>query len=307
MSEPAPSRTGPGWKAHAALLVVQVAFASQAVEGKIAMAPRDAGGEAVDPPALAMARMIGGAVFFLAFSTAFRLRTPVSRADLARLAGLSVLGIALNQTLFLVGLRSTTPVSAALLSLTIPVFTAALSVAFRVERPSLRLGAGLGLAVCGVLWLTGVRAIDRGAVLVTMNSLCYALYLVLSRGLLRKLGALTVITWVFSLGALLFAPIGLPSLIRAAPSWSPRAWALLAWIVAMPTIVAYLANAWALARSTPTLVTVYIFMQPLIAAVLAWAQLGTPLAERTLVSGLLILGGVTLVATRPATVTSSRG
>jgi drug/metabolite transporter (DMT)-like permease len=305
VSQPAPSTHGPGWKAHAALLVVQIAFASQAVEGKIAMAPLAAGGEAVDPPALAMARMIGGAAFFVAFSTAFRLRTPLSRGDLARLAGLSVLGIALNQTLFLVGLRSTTPVSAALLSLTIPVFTAALAVGFRVERPSVRLGVGLGVAVCGVLWLTGIRTIDRGAVLVTVNSLCYALYLVLSRGLLRRLGAFTVITWVFVWGALIFAPVGLPALVRAVPVWTPRAWAFVAWIVAMPTIVAYLANAWALARSTPTLVTIYIFLQPLLAAALAWVQMGTPPSERTLVSGLLILIGVALVATRPP-VTSSR-
>jgi hypothetical protein len=52
------------WRAHAALLVVQITFASQSVEGKIAMASRVGGGEEISPLALAMVRMFGAAVFF---------------------------------------------------------------------------------------------------------------------------------------------------------------------------------------------------------------------------------------------------
>ena len=137
------------WKTHAALIVVQLAFASQAVEGKIAMSARDAGGEAIAPAALAMVRMGGAAAAFVLFTTLFRLRTKVTARDHLALAGLSVLGISLNQTLFLIGLRTTTPVSAALLSVTIPVFTAAMAVVARTERPSWRLAAGLGLALAG--------------------------------------------------------------------------------------------------------------------------------------------------------------
>src|SRR5262249_32808422 len=158
---------------------------------------RALGGEGIDPVALAYTRMLSGALFFVAFSSAFRLRSATTRSDQLRLAGLSILGISANQTLFLVGLRSTTPVSASLLGVTIPVFTAALSVVLRVERSSLRLWAGLALAVVGVIWLTGVKTIDRGALLVTLNSICYSAYVVLSQGLVRRLGAMTVITWIF--------------------------------------------------------------------------------------------------------------
>ena len=133
------------WKTHAALVVVQIAFASQAVEGKVAMSARDAGGEAIAPAALAMVRMGGAAVVFLLFTQLFKLRTKVTARDHLVLAGLSILGISLNQTLFLIGLRSTTPISAALLSVTIPVFTAAMSVVARAGKPSWRLAAGLGL------------------------------------------------------------------------------------------------------------------------------------------------------------------
>ena len=144
----------------------------------------------------------------------------------------------------------------------IPVFTAALSVAFRVERSSSRLWLGLAISVAGVLHLTGVRSVDRGAVLVTINSLCYSAYLVLARNLVRRLGAFTVVTWAFTFGALVFAPFAAPSLVRDVPGWTGKSWVLVAWVLAVPTIVAYVTNAWALARATPSLVTVYIFTPP---------------------------------------------
>lgn len=290
---------------HAALLVVQLAFASQAVEGKLAMMPRALGGEGIDPVALALTRMVGGAAFFFAFSSALRLRARTTATDQLKLAGLSALGISLNQTLFLVGLRSTTPVSAALLGVTIPVMTAAISVALRVERPSARLVVGLAVAAAGVLWLTGVRSVDRGAALVTVNSLLYSAYVVLSRGMVRRLGAVTVITWVFVWGAASFAPFALPALVRDAPQWTPRGLLLVAWIVAMPTIIAYLLNAWALGRTTPSVVTAYINLQPLVAGALAWAQLGAAPPARALVAALLIMAGVAVVATRRVSLTDA--
>ena len=110
------------WGTHAALVLVQFAFASQAVEAKVAMMPRADGGEEIFPEALAMIRMLGGALFFRAIAGVRReYGAPISRADHLRLAGLSILGIALNQTLFLLGLRWTTPFSVSLLGATIPV------------------------------------------------------------------------------------------------------------------------------------------------------------------------------------------
>ena len=292
-----------GWPTHAALLVVQLAFASQAVEGKIAMMPRAAGGEAIPPAALAMVRMLGAALFFQILTTAksgarWARLTPTTRRDQLELAILSVLGISLNQTLFLIGLRMTSPVSAALLSVTIPVFTATFAVVFRQEKPTATLLFGLGLALGGVLWLTGVHQLDRGALIVTLNSLSYSLYLVFSRKVIQRLGAMTVITWIFTWGAALFAPIGILPLVHVVPELTPRGLGFLAYVVLVPTILAYLANAWALGRSTPSLVTVYIFSQPILAALLAWVQLGQRVNERILVAAAFILAGVVLVARR---------
>jgi drug/metabolite transporter (DMT)-like permease len=283
---------------HAALLVVQIAFASQAVEGKIAMGPRATGGEGISPFAIAMVRMLAAAVFFQVTTRALGLARALSWRDHARLAGLSVIGIALNQTLFLLGLSLTTPTTASLLSVTIPVFTAAIAVITGAERPTVRLALGILSSVAGALWLTGIHEVDKGAAIVVANSLSYSAYVVFSRSIIRRLGAVVVVTWVFTWGAVLFAPIGLPALVADAPAWTPRGLAFVGYIVVMPTIVAYVCNAWALGRSSPTLVTIYIYAQPVIASLLAWVQLGQPVAPRTAGAAVLIALGVAIVAAR---------
>jgi drug/metabolite transporter (DMT)-like permease len=248
-----------------------------------------------------MIRMLGGALFFQAVA---RLRpthgAPIVRADHARLAGLSILGIALNQTLFLMGLRWTTPFSVSVLGATIPVFAAALAVLFGKERLAWRTVLGLALALLGVLSLVGNGSLDRGAILVALNSLSYAAYVVLSRDVVLRVGALRSVAWIFTYAAVLFLPFGLGPMLEQLPALTPRGWLFTLYILAVPTIVAYLLNAWALGRSSATLVTVYIYLQPLIAAVLAWAQLGLGISPRAGVAAALILLGLGVVASRRA-------
>lgn len=289
---------------HAALLIVQIAFASQAVEAKLAMLPRAQGGEGVLPEALAMVRMIGGALFFQA--AAFALGRREGTAELSgrmhvKLAGLAALGVAVNQALYLAGLRATTPFVAALVGATIPVMAAALAILFRKEAAAWRTGAGLALALSGVLWLTGIGSVsggDRGAILLALNCLSYAAYVVLSRDVVLAVGSLRFMAWVFTYGAVLFAPVGARALVLQLPVLEPRGWLLVGYIVLVPTIVAYGLNAWALARSTPTTVTIYIYLQPLLAALLARLQLGYAISSRAGLAALLILGGVAVTTVR---------
>jgi drug/metabolite transporter (DMT)-like permease len=292
------SRFGGLWATHAALLLVQIAFASQAVEAKVAMLPRSEGGEGLRPAALAMIRMLGGALFFQALLRARGRGAPIGRADHARLAGLSVFGVALNQALFLFGLSWTTPFSVAVLGATIPVFAAALAVVFGKERAAWRTGLGVSLAFVGVLSLVGHGSLDRGALLVALNSLSYATFVVLSRDVVLRVGALRAVAWIFSYAALLFAPFGARAMVAQLPLLTPRGWAFALYILAVPTILAYLLNAWALARSSATLVTVYIYLQPLIAALLAWVQLGLGISRRAWLPAGLILAGLAVVSSR---------
>ena len=271
------------------------------------MLERAKGGEGIFPEALAMVRMLAGALFFQALVRIGGPQDlPVSRRDHLRLAGLSIIGIALNQTLFLMGLRWTTPFSASILGATIPVFAAALAVLFKKERFSWRTALGVSIAMAGVLSLVGQGSLDRGAILVALNSLSYAAYIVLARDVVLRVGTLRTVAWVFTYGALSFAIVGMRPMIGQLPTLTPRGWGFLLYIVVMPTIVAYSLNAWALARSNATLVTIYIYLQPVLAGLLAWVQLGQGLSKRAVIASVLILTGLTIVSSRKPTASPAR-
>ncbi len=290
---------------HVVLVLVQIAFGSLAVEGKLAMSPA----YGVSPRALAMSRILGGAVAFASVSAARRARGGASPKavrsvrDVAELAALALFGIVLNQALFLAGLRKTSPVSATLLVATIPVFIAIVAAVSGRDRLTPRGLAGVALAILGIAAITGFALPASGDLLVLLNSLSYAVYVVFAKGPLARHGTATVVAWVFGLGAVLFAPFGGPALIREAPGWSAGAIGLVAFVVLVPTVFAYGLNAWALRRATPTLVAVYVYLQPLVVTALAWAQLGPRVERPTVGGGLLVLAGVTVVATGKKAVT----
>lgn len=280
---------------HLALLGVQLAFASGAIAGKLVM-----NGEHVDPSALALMRALGGAVAFHAA------RLVLSRGETKKIPGkhhalfalYAILGVAVNQAFFLHGLKHASATNAALLAATIPVFTAGVAAFARQERLTIRIGVGIAVATVGVLVLTGVRQISVGNLLITINSFCYALYLVGIRKLLDEYGALVTIAWVFTYGALFLAPFGALKVVHDATSWSPRGLGLVLWFIAVPTIFAYLTNAFALARAKPSVVAAYIYLQPLLVMFFAGKMLGEALNTRTIVAGGAILLGVGIVATR---------
>lgn len=285
-------------RAHLGLLLVQMCFASQAVESKWAMMPQAMGGAGMSPFGVAMWRMVGAAVLFQIASWVTRAQIP-KPSDQLKLAGLSLLGIVLNQMLFLKGLQRTTPATAALLAVTIPVSTFAISAVLGRERFQLRSVAGLVCAALGIVALTGVREVDTGAGMIALNCTFYGAYVVFSRSLVQRLSAFTVVTWIFTWGAILFAPLGVRPMIEMMQSAHSWGLVFLVYVVVVPTVMAYWINAWALGRTSASLVTIYVLLQPLFAAALAYLQLGTPLAANFALAAVLVTAGLVLVAYRP--------
>jgi drug/metabolite transporter (DMT)-like permease len=296
---------------HFALLVVQIAFASQAVESKIAMSSPAVGGLGLDPFAIALLRMTGAAAFFHILRWLKKRNEtpqvlgltspptpPRTWRDHGSLFLLSLVGITVNQVMYLVGLRRTTSVVAALLAITIPISSAILSVVFGKERMRVGLALGLGCSSVGIVVLTGIHSLDWGAVLLAANSLSYACYVVFSRDIVKRLGAAEVVTWIFTWGMVSFAPFGTRALL--ATHWSGPTLMFAVYVIAVPTILAYTLNAWALARIAPSVVTGYIPLQPLLAGLLAWIQLGQEPASKALIAAPFVLLGVLLVGVRRA-------
>jgi drug/metabolite transporter (DMT)-like permease len=283
---------------HLALIAVQLMFGTWPIFGKIAL-------RVVPSVALVSFRIGGAAIVFIILQRALgQMRIPAKR-DMGWIALYSLLGVVLNQFLFVKGLSLTTVIDATLLGTTIPVFTLLVSIIFGFDRLSLRKAVGILLAAGGVVYLvdplranfSGQTAL--GNLLIVANSIAYGAYIALSKQMLKRYGALSFITWVFVFGTLVTLPIGVTAMVVSPiHGGGLGVWLVMLYIILVPTVGAYYANAWALARVAPSTVAVYIYLQPLIAFVLAPLILGESWNSRTWVASILIFAGVAVVIKR---------
>jgi drug/metabolite transporter (DMT)-like permease len=285
---------------HVALLAVQVIFGTWPIFGKVAL-------RVVPSTGIVAVRVGGAALAFLILLRAKGRLTVPRRSDLARLALYSLLGVVLNQFLYVKGLSLSTAVNAALLNSTIPVFTLLISALLGHERLTARTSLGTLVAAAGVVYLIDpLRASLQGDVmlgnlLLVSNTFCYAAYLAISQRVFRRYGALTAMAWLFAFGSLAAVPFGGYYLAQAGVqnvTW--EIWLVLAYTVLVQTVGAYYLNAWALERVPPSTVAVYIYLQPLFAFALAPLLLGVGERPglRHAVATVLIFAGVGVVTLR---------
>ncbi|MCC6214337.1 MAG: DMT family transporter [Polyangiaceae bacterium] len=288
-----PPGAAPAGRLHWALLTVQILFGLWPVAGTVVLAY-------MRPPALIGFRLVLGApILAVAAGLPFRPLPPAR--DLGLLAVAAALGISINQLLFAEGLSRSDPVSAAVAILLLTPFTLAIAIAARRERARARRLVGVAIAAAGALVLVRVERLDLaddklvGNLLLVVNVLAYASFLVLARPVFQRVGALPGMAWCFVFGALEALPLTGPALLGV--DWvelPPRVHLTLAFILAGPTLGTYLLNAWALRRAESSLVAVYTNLQPAIAALSAWVVFGTLPEARTLLAAIVILGGITL-------------
>jgi drug/metabolite transporter (DMT)-like permease len=279
-----------------ALVVVQVLFGALSVSGKFVL-------PYVPPLALALSRLAAAALILFALERiVVRSRMPPARD----LAGFALLGVVLNQGLFLMGLARTSASHAVLLVATIPAFTLGVATLLRHERPTPIKLMGLALSFAGVATLVVASGFDLsqgstvGNLMIAANALSYSVYLVLSRPYLSRYDPLTVIAWTFLFGAVEMALVAAPQLV--AVDWAaltPVAWWNFAYILLGATVMTYGLNNWALRHAPASQVASFVYLQPLVGVVLAWVVLDEALTLPVLVAGALILGGVA-VANRVA-------
>jgi len=280
---------------HLALIAVQIFFATWPIVGKLAL-------RTLPAVALVGFRVAGATLVLVLLARITGNLQLLDRQDWPLLIVSSALGLILNQWLFVKGLSLTTAINATLLSTSIPISTLVIGIFMGTDRTTWRRLLGIGLAGAGVVYLIGPNRGDFSAatrvgdLLIVANSLCYGAYIAVSKDLVRRYNALTVITWIFIIGSVATIPPGLISLSQiqlGSVSW--KVWIEVAYIILLPTAITYYLNAWALARVPPSTVAVYIYVQPLIAFVVAPIVLGETLGVRALISSILIFAGVFVV------------
>ncbi|HYP51862.1 MAG TPA: DMT family transporter [Pyrinomonadaceae bacterium] len=290
--------SAPNLAPHLALLLVQITFGSLPVIGKVVLK--------IIPSFAVVGFRVGITALALFLFQRFRGDLKLEkRGDYRRFAVLSFFGVTLNQFLFISGLSLTKASNTSLLAVTIPIFALTVGSVFGVEK--LRAAAILGIivAAAGVVLLIDPRNASfssettLGDVLIILNSLSYGIYVVFSKDVITRNGALKSIAWVFIFASVICVPIGVFSLSSVdLLAVSPLIWLLILYIALVATLLPYLLNAWALARVNPSLVAVYIYLQPLFGFFMAVVFLGEKVSVLTIFAAILIFSGVFLVTRR---------
>jgi drug/metabolite transporter (DMT)-like permease len=291
-------RTEPA--AHVALLVVQVFFSTLPIAAKYHVLPH------MPPAGLVILRVFGGAVVLLALARLRGRLTILDRHDFAKIAVYAMLGVTINQLLFIEGLSRTTAINAQVIATTVPAFTLGIGVLLGTDRLSPLRISGILMAACGAIYLIGPDRIQFtpdttiGNAMIAFNAVAYSFYLVLAKPMLAKYDSVSVMAWVFLFGAIGVLPFGAVSLARsgALTTMPVSAWCGIAFIIVVPTVGSYLLNAWALKRSAPSIVATYMYLQPLLTGLLAVLMQGESIDPRAIPAAALIFVGVALTTRR---------
>jgi drug/metabolite transporter (DMT)-like permease len=260
---------------------------------------------AVAPMVLFTLRAVGATALFWVLSL-FLPRERVAGRDLLRMVLASFLGLFVPQLSFLFAIGASTSIDCAVLGSLTPIYTMCFAFLFLGEPITLKKAGGVAVSLAGVLLLIfnsvhAPGAVDRtqplGVVLLLVNGMSFAAYLGAFRPLISRYGVVTFMKWMFLFSMLLSLPFSWQGLLHTDyAAITPTVGWEIAYVIFFATFVAYFLIPLGQKRLRPTLVSMYSYLQPMIAAALSIAIGMDRFTWQKAVAAALVFGGVFLVS-----------
>ena len=287
----------PTVKAHISLFIAQVIYALNYSVAKDLMP------NAIKPLGLVMLRIIGALILFWTFSF-FIKSEKIEKSDIKKLMILALFGVCINQVFFIYGLSLTKPINSAIIMVSNPIAVMLFTLIFFKERITIFKIGGLTLGIIGALTLLlfkgsftlGSETIT-GDLMTLVNSLSWAIFVVMAKPYMIKYQTITVMKWLFLFGFIYLLPFGLPDLLEV--NWlhlTPSVLMAMAFVVIGTTFLAYLLNMYALKALSSSVVSMYIYFQPFLATLIAVYYGKDEITPIKIVSALCIVFGVFFVS-----------
>lgn len=237
------------------------------------------------------------------------------RRHLPYLLGVGFIGNTTYQLLFVFGVDNTTADNSSLILATVPAWVALFGTLAGVERISTRGWLGVGLSLLGILLIiTGSNhqvelqfggATLHGDLLILLATLCWSVYTLISRPMMRHYSSAMVTSFSTLLGAIPLVLIAIPGMIEF--EWAgvaPSAWVAVFLSGTFGIALAYIFWNNGVSKLGSARTSLYSNLVPSIALLTAWVWLGETLTVQQWGGVILALIGVTLARrhARPVTI-----
>lgn len=248
--------------------------------------------------------IIAGALFWL--TSLFMPKEKIEKKDYIRIFAASMIGFLTCQLTFLVGIPHITPMDCSILTAMSPIYTMAIAALVIKEPITLQKAGGVAISFAGIIYLIVSRVTSPGGItestpfgiiMIILNSLSFSMYLGIFKPLISKYSAVTFMKWIFLFSACVSAPLSLKGLMKVEWSAIPSAqYAELAYLIICATFVTYFLIPVAQKRIRPTLVSMYSYIQPIIAIVISIVIGMDVLTWQKVLAAGMVFGGVIIVS-----------
>ena len=248
--------------------------------------------------------LIAGGLFWIV--SLFKPQEKIDRKDYIKIFAASMIGFFTCQITFLVGIPYITPLDCSVMTAMAPIYTMIVAAIVIKEPITLQKAGGVAISFAGIIYLIVSRVTTPGGVaestpfgifMLVLNCLSFSMYLGIFKPLIAKYSAVTFMKWIFLFSAVVSTPFSLKGLINVDWAGIPTIqYAELAYLIICATFISYFLIPVAQKRIRPTLISMYSYVQPIIAIAISIAIGMDTLTWQKTIATLLVFGGLVIVS-----------
>lgn len=284
---------------HIACFVAYVIFGLNIIVTKDIMAVG-----VISPLALFCLRSLGAGLLFWITS----LTLPAEKilpADYMKIFAASFTGFFLTQITFLIGISDITPMDCSIMTSLSPIYTMFIAAMVLKEPITFKKAGGVLLSFLGVLFLifnsvsSGGGAAETkpiGVLFMFLNGFCFSVYLGVFKPLIMRYSVVTFMKWIFLFSSILSLPFAGGELAQVNYSaLSLKFVAEIFYAIVFATFISYFLIPIGQKQLRPTLVSMYSYMQPIVATAISIYIGMDTLGWKKVLAAATVFAGVVLV------------
>lgn len=260
-------------------------------------------GAVITPLLMTDFRMIGAACLFW-IASLFTQPEHVNHKDMLSLFFAALFGIVFNQGTYIFGLGMTSPINASIVTTSLPILTMVIAAIYLREPITRKKLLGVFMGAVGALLLIlsgqpmsgGQSGSIGGDLLCLFAQFCFSLYLVFFKGLIGKYSPITLMKWMFTYASICLIPFSYTEIVQL--DWSLLDYKVIAGLVMVvfcATFISYLLIPIGQKNLRPTVTSMYNYLQPIVASILAVAWGMDSFNALKIVAVILVFSGVFFV------------